>query len=130
MLTGGHGRRFLLGRPEEFPDFCDCLLAAVTSIARSVGSWAQNSRQCYSGQSSAPQTTPPASHEAQANHGLGFKLVPNGSRSSGRSVLLGRLPRRSRLGVKFVNNPIITEYVTRIGQKLARNSDAKALLAI
>jgi predicted Zn-dependent protease len=48
-----------------------------------------------------------------------------------KEIALGReLAREVESHVKLVNDPVITEYVNRIGQRLVRNSDAKVPFTI
>lgn len=48
-----------------------------------------------------------------------------------RQVSIGRsVAQQIESQVKFVNDPVITEYVNRIGQNLARNSDAQVPFTI
>jgi beta-barrel assembly-enhancing protease len=48
-----------------------------------------------------------------------------------KEIALGReMAREVELGVKLIEDPAVTDYVNRLGQNLARNSDAKTPLSV
>ena len=89
-----------------------------------------------------PQTT--SSDEEQAPKGVkpGSEKDVNsiGNRGVGKGVNLYSLQREIALGkqaamevektAKMINDPVVTEYVNRVGQNLVRNSDAKVPFTI
>ncbi len=98
-------------------------------------------------QTQAPQAQSPdkpAADEDQTPKGVtpGSKNDVNaiGNRDVGKGVNLFSLQREIELGkmqaqevektAKLINDPIITEYVNRVGQNLVRNSDAKVPFTI
>ena len=96
-------------------------------------------------QASQPQTQDkPAADQDQTPKGVkpGSESDVNaiGSRDVGKGVNLFSLQREIELGkmqaqevektAKLINDPIITEYVNRVGQNLVRNSDAKVPFTI
>lgn len=94
----------------------------------------------------APVTTPAASptrNNSQIEHGEHFDLDTIGRRNVGcvpgrfnrftveRQVAIGRsLAQQIELRVKFVDDPVVAEYVNRIGQNIARNSDTQTPFTI
>src|SRR5215472_12340679 len=94
-----------------------------------------------SSQSAQPQAQdkPATSDEDQTKKGVkpGSESDVNsvGNRGVGKGINLYSLQREIALGkeaamevektAKMINDPIVTEYVNRVGQNLVRNSDAK-----
>jgi predicted Zn-dependent protease len=97
-----------------------------------------------SGQQPAAQDQTPASDEDETMKGVkpGSDKDVNsiGNRGVGKGVNLYSLQREIALGkqaamevektAKMINDPIVTEYVNRVGQNLVRNSDAKVPFTI
>jgi hypothetical protein len=97
-----------------------------------------------SGQQTQTQDQTPASDEDQTMKGVksGSEKDVNaiGNRGVGDGVNLYSLQREIALGkqaamevektAKMINDPVVTEYVNRVGQNLVRNSDAKVPFTI
>jgi beta-barrel assembly-enhancing protease len=97
-----------------------------------------------SSQQSQTQDKPAASDEEQTPKGVkpGSESDVNsvGNRGVGKGINLYSLQREIALGkgaamevektAKMINDPIVTEYVNRVGQNLVRNSDAKVPFTI
>lgn len=94
----------------------------------------------------APMTAParsPTRDERQIKHNVGKSDADVGSRIVGcalgrlngftaeRQAAVGRsLAQQIELHAKFVSDPVVTEYVNRIGQNIVRNSDAQVSFTI
>lgn len=95
-------------------------------------------------QAQTQQETPASSDDSQTMKGVkpGSEADVNsvGNRGVGKGVNLYSLQREIALGkgaamevektAKMINDPIVTEYVNRVGQNLVRNSDAKVPFTI
>jgi predicted Zn-dependent protease len=64
--------------------------------------------------------------DAVGSRNVGCTPRPNNPFSVERQAAMGRsLAQQIELRAKFVSDPVVIEYVTRIGQNIARNSDAQ-----
>lgn len=135
------------------------LLAAPAGFAARQQSQSQAQQQpatAESGQQSQTQTQPPATADssqqdqtATSDEDATVKGVKPGSekdvnsvgnRGVGKGVNLYSLQREIAMGkqaamevektAKLINDPVVTEYVNRVGQNLVRNSDAKVPFTI
>ena len=91
--------------------------------------------------SSASSTRPPASGtEAKTEKSSKYDVDRIGQRSVGKGANLYSLEKERSIGqamaaaidlhTKFVDDPDINDYVNRLGQKIARNSDAQVHFTI
>jgi len=106
----------------------------------------QSQEQPAASQAQTPQTQDeqPASDEGQTPKGVkaGSEKDVNsiGNRGVGKGINLYSIEKEIAIGKQFaqevektskmINDPVVTEYVNRIGQNLVRNSDAKVPFTI
>ena len=89
---------------------------------------------------SAPASQPPAAANREAQKAAKYDVAQIGHRNVGSGLDFYSIDREIALGhqlsievessAKLVTDPIITEYVNRIGQNLVRNSDARVPFTI
>ena len=106
------------------------LLAGLMLIALCGEPWTQNSSRSSASQGAAPQTTDTSSNDVQIKQDPAESKLCNLSVSNQftleRQASIGQtVAQQIESNAKFVNDPVITEYMNRITQKLARNSTAK-----
>lgn len=135
------------------------LMLAQVGIAQSQGSSSQgSSTPSASGQDTSSQTSPAPSSTTQGSDGQYTPDKPDknapspdamknidaiGNRNVGcnkgvgnwysleKQVAMGRsYSQQVEHGAKMISDPVVTEYVNRVGQNLVRNSDAKVPFTI
>ena len=93
-----------------------------------------NSASQSSDQSAAPQNNPKVKPGSKADvDAIGNRNVGKGLDfySLEKEIALGKqLAQEVEKSAKFINDPVVTEYVNRIGQNLVRNSDAQVPFTI
>src|SRR5947199_5288291 len=111
-------------------------------LAGAVWSGSSQAQQSPGATAQEPDTAPVEAAPAQNNSGGEIKnrqpkydIDRIGVRGVGKSINFYSLEKEQRLGeslakrldrhTKFVPDPSVTDYVNRLGQKLARNSDAQ-----
>ncbi len=117
---------------------------AATDASQPSQTQSQQPTATDAGQQPQTQDQPAASDEDETMKGVkpGSSKDVNsiGNRGVGKGVNLYSLQREIALGkqaamevektAKMINDPVVTEYVNRVGQNLVRNSDAKVPFTI
>jgi predicted Zn-dependent protease len=128
--------------------YLGCCALALTLIPFGVAQSSSSSSQDPNATSNppAPESNPPASEKADKNAptpGTMNNIDAIGNRNVGcnkgmgnwysldKQVAMGRAySQQVEHGAKMVNDPVVTEYINRLGQNLVRNSDAKVPFTI
>jgi predicted Zn-dependent protease len=122
---------------------CNAILVMILGLSLAVPGGFAASQSSQTSQSQGQQATT-SSDEGQTPKGVkpGSESDVNaiGDRNVGKGVNLYSLEREIALGkqaaqeveksARMINDPVVTEYVNRVGQNLVRNSDAKVPFTI